>query len=218
MPSPSTTARSSPGTTGASTGNALAPDRSTPLLEIATTTTVTMTAAGTANRGASFTRTSQVSTIGRASNGSCTLAVTGARQIGKRMPASIALAIGFGMRVTVRASHGQSPVTTSSTPHSRKAPTALGKSSVPVEARSSAAAGVDHTTEIGMRETVLSTTVMSPGTTHSTNSPDAAWSSLAPTLCSPAIKRANDDANPVIPATSPAKIGWASDAGRILPA
>ena len=38
-----------------------------------------------------------------------TEASTGARQMGNRMPASIALAIGFGMRVIARASHGHKP-------------------------------------------------------------------------------------------------------------
>ncbi len=68
------------------------------------------------------------------------------------MPASIALAIGFGMRVIARASHDHSPVASSSTPHSRNAPTAAEKSSVsPFAATSSAAPGVDHANESGIR-------------------------------------------------------------------
>ena len=45
-------------------------------------------------------------------SGCSTEAVTGARQIGNRMPASIALAIGFGMLVIARPSAGHSPLST----------------------------------------------------------------------------------------------------------
>ena len=124
-----------------------------PPAEIATTTAVATTAAGTAQRGANLTTTSHTrTTISPCHQVSPTDASTGARQIGSRMPASIALAIGFGMRVMARASHGQRPVISSSTPHSTNAPTAAEKSSVsPFAATISAAPGVDQAIEIGMR-------------------------------------------------------------------
>ena len=114
---------------------------------------MTTTAAGTAQRGARRTRISQTTTTGIAcAQVSPVTANTGARQIGNRMPASMALAIGFGMRVIARASHDQSPVASSRTPQSMKAPTAAEKSSVsPFAATSNAAPGVDHANDSGIR-------------------------------------------------------------------
>jgi hypothetical protein len=179
-----------------------------------TTIAVATTAAGTAQRGANRVKTSQTSTTVRPCHQvSPTEASTGARQIGSRMPASIALAMGFGMRVIARASHGQSPVASSSTPQRTNAPTAAEKSSVrPLAATMSAAPGVDHAIEIGMRYRRLNATARMPCPTQSTNRPDAASAAVAPTACSPAISRANELANPVIEPMIPAVMGCAIEA------
>ncbi|GAA3741615.1 hypothetical protein GCM10022239_16570 [Leifsonia bigeumensis] len=68
------------------------------------------------------------------------------------MPASIALAIGFGMLVMSRPSAGQSPHSTMSAPQTMNAPTAPAKFAWfwPAATRS-AAPGVDQAIEIGMR-------------------------------------------------------------------
>src|ERR671912_812808 len=87
-------------------------------------TTATSMAAGTAQRGARRARSNQTSTMGTAIAGCSTAAATGARQIGKRMPASIALAMGLGMLVIARPSAGQRPASTMSTPQTMNAPTA----------------------------------------------------------------------------------------------
>lgn len=84
----------------------------------------TSMAAGTAHRGARRSSTSHTTITGAASRGCSTSAVTGAMQIGTRMPASMAPAIGIGMRVIARPSAGHSPVIVSSTPQMRNAPTA----------------------------------------------------------------------------------------------
>ena len=70
---------------------------------------------------------SQTRTIGRASSGSLTEASTGERQIGNRMPASIALATGVGIRVIARVSAGQKPVIAMRAPQTTNAPTAAAK-------------------------------------------------------------------------------------------
>ncbi|WP_166784915.1 hypothetical protein [Cryobacterium sp. TMT2-42-4] len=59
--------------------------------------------AGTIHARASLNTASQTRTTGTASSGCYTAAVTGAGQIGNRMPASIALAIGFGIQHAVDA-------------------------------------------------------------------------------------------------------------------
>jgi hypothetical protein len=43
---------------------------------------------------------------------------------------------------------------------------------------------------------------------HSTRRPDDASALVAPTACRPATTRANDDANPLIDATTPDEMGW----------
>ena len=77
----------------------------------------------------------------------------------------------------------------------------------PLAATISAAPGVDHAIEIGIRYRRLSPIARSPWTTQSTSSPDAASSGVAPTACSPAMSRANELAKPVSDATMPAEIG-----------
>ncbi len=182
-----------------------------------TATAVTTTAAATAQRGANRVSTSHTTIGGRASSGSCTAASTGARQIGNRMPASIALAIGRGIRVMVRASQGHSPVASSSTPQSRNAPTAAWKSPVVLWAATSRAApGVDQANDNGSRYRRLSPMASTPWKTQSTSSPDAASASVAPTARRPAISRAKELANPVIDPTMPAVIGWTIDTGFMV--
>ena len=131
------------------------------------------------------------------------------------MPASIALAIGFGIRVIARASHGHSPVINSSSPHNRNAPTAAEKSPVsPFAATISAAPGVDQAIEIGIRNRRLSAIESRPCTTQSTSRPDAASAGVAPTVCSPAMSSANELANPMSDATIPVEMGWATEVRR----
>src|SRR5690606_27265432 len=164
---------------------------------------------GTAQRGAQRNSTNHTSTIGRASSGCSTTAVTGARQIGSRMPASMALASGVGMRVIARPSAGHRPHSAISTPQTMKAPTAVEKLAPPLPAATSTAApGVDHTTEMGWRWRHDSTIVMRPDATHNTSRPEDACASLAPTACSPAMTRAKEVAKPLMAATSPAETGW----------
>src|SRR5215218_4250850 len=100
---------------GLSTGLA---SQSVPALT-AIATAVAAIAPGVAQRGAKRKSTTQTAITGRASHGTSIDAVTGAMQMGNRMPASIALAIGFGMLVIARPSAGQSPVSTMSTPLTR---------------------------------------------------------------------------------------------------
>src|SRR4051812_22893688 len=142
MPSETNTKGSRLGGTNCTTGATETPASGLPPADTATTTTVVNTAAGTAHRGAKRASTSQTTTTGSASRGNANEACTGARQMGSRIPASIALAIGLGMRVIARASQGQSPVMISSTPQRMKAPTAAEKSPVmPFAATSRAAPG-----------------------------------------------------------------------------
>src|SRR5690606_17994118 len=146
----------STGASGVAASSAPSPDAST-------TTTVASTAAGTTQRGAIRANSSHTITTGSPSAGNCTAASTGAMQIGNRMPASIALAMGFGMRVTARASAGQRPVTSSSTPHSTNAPTAARKSPVVASAATSTAApGVDQAKLSGIRNHRPSTIASTP--------------------------------------------------------
>ena len=47
-----------------------------------------------------------------------------------------------------------------------------------------------------------------PTVRQRTNKPDEASPSVAPTACNPATTSANDVANPLIEATSPAEMDW----------
>ncbi|GAA3224595.1 hypothetical protein GCM10010468_51750 [Actinocorallia longicatena] len=72
---------------------------------------------------------------------------------------------------------------------------------------SSAAPGVDHAVEIGIRYRSPSAIAATPIVTDSTSSPDAASRSLAPTARSPASTTANELANPTTASTTPAITG-----------
>ncbi len=147
--------------------------------------------------------------MGSASSGSFTDASIGARQIGNRMPASIALASGVGMRVIARVSAGHSPVMAMSTPQTMNAPTAAEKLWVVAWAAiSSAAPGVDQANDSGIRNRRLSTIAMIACAMHSVRSPDAASAGVAPTARRPASTSTKALANPVTAPTRPATIGW----------
>ena len=175
-----------------------------------TTTPIMATsiAAGTAQRGSQRTSSSQTMITGAASNGSCSTAVTGAMQIGNRMPASIAPASGIGMRVIARPSHGQSPLIRISSPHTRKAPIADPyEPVVPSAATSRAAPGVDQAKLSGRRNRHDSSPASTAWPMHSASSPLAASAGLAPTASSPAMTSANELAKPVSAPMTPAMIG-----------
>lgn len=95
--------------------------------------------------------------------------------MGNRIPASIALAMGFGMLVMRRPSAGHKPHSTMSTPHTTNAPTAAAKlASLSPAAISKAAPGVDHAIEMGMRYSSAKTMDVIPTVTHRVSSPDDA--------------------------------------------
>jgi hypothetical protein len=117
--------------------------------------------------------------------------------------------MGFGMLVIARPSAGQSPASTMSAPHTMNAPTAAANCCVDAAAAtSSAAPGVDHANETGMRIAIGSTMHVTPVAMQSAKSPDAACVSVAPTATRPAMTSTNDDANPVMAAMTPATIVW----------
>ena len=148
-------------------------------------TIATAIAAGTAQRGASLNRTSHVTTTGNTYNVTdvSAIATNGVRQIGKRMPASMALASGLGMRVIQRPSAGHKPHNTMSTAHTMNAVTTSENEKVPVApaASKSAAPGVDHAKEIGMRNHSGKIMHVAATTTHKISRPDDAWPGVAPT-------------------------------------
>ena len=171
-----------------------------------TATTATTRHAGTAHPGAKRSSSAQVAITGRASSGALSTALNGSRHRGRSTPASIAAASARGIRSTVRPSHGHSPASTSSTPHSRKAATAVANppSGTPAVA-SSAAPGVDQAMATGSLVRRASPMLSSPITSNSAISPDAASSAEAPTPRSPASTTANEPAKPTRPATIPAE-------------
>ena len=155
--------------------------RSTPM-----TTEAITKAAGTAQRAKKRTPTSHATTMGTTAAGWSTRLVTGARHSSTTTPASMAWAIGGGMRLISRPSIGHRPVRTYSRPARRNAPTAAAQppSTVPVLARS-AAPGVDHTSTRGRRYRRASHTIPTVWATHRTSSPDDAWAEVAPTARRP---------------------------------
>ena len=101
-------------------------------------------------------------------------------------------------------------ITGISSAQTMNAPTADANSTraVPAPALTrSAAPGVDHANDIGMRSQKPSTIQVSPTARHRAKSPDAAWTSVAPTARKPAMTSANDVAKPVMAATMPAEMG-----------
>ena len=124
------------------------------------------------------------------------------------MPASMALASEAGMAATARPNGLMSPAATMRTPTTRKAPTAAGKPplTAPVAA-SSAAPGVDHAEEIGMRNHRLSTTPASPMAIASAIRPEAACASFAPAASRPRSTTAKELAKPTKAVTRPAATG-----------
>lgn len=176
-----------------------------------TTTTITRTranAAGTAQRGATRSRTSHTATTGSTSQGFETAARTGARQSVRSTPASIACATGVGMRAISRPIPGQTAVTVMSRPVTRNAPTAAGQPPTrPPVPTSSAAPGVDQAKVIGIRVRAETSTVARPMVTNSASSPDPAWVGVAPTARSPDSTTANELVEPTRAVTSPATTG-----------
>ena len=169
---------------------------------------VATAAPATAQRGASRASSAQTMTAGSARAGSSTAACTGARQIGTRIPASIALPIAGGIRVIARASAGQNPVSSSSAAHTRKAPMALAKSPVsPPAAIITAAPGVDQAKASGSRKARLSAMQRMPWPSERAKRPDAACAGVAPTATRPAMTSVNELAKPVSAAMRPAAIG-----------
>ena len=123
----------------------------------------------------------------------------------------MALAIGFGMLVIKRPNAGHNPHSTMSAAQTRNAPTTDPNSMSPVPAPAltrSAAPGVDHANEIGMRNQKPSTMHVKPAARHSAKRPEAACASVAPTARNPAMTSANELAKPVIAAIKPAEMGW----------
>src|SRR5690554_685778 len=202
------TSASNCGSTGTSTGARVVAESQPVPAWTRITVTATTIAAGTAHRGAQRRSMSHTTTMGSASSGYSMTAVTGARQMGSRMPASIALASGVGMRVTARPRAGHRPHKKMRTPQTMNAPTAVSILTPPPPAAiSTAAPGVDQTIEIGCRYRHESSTVKMPDVTHSASSPDAAWESLAPTASNPAMTSGNELAKPLSEATIPVDTG-----------
>ena len=107
-------------------------------------------AAGTASSRLIRATIAQVSTIASPSTGVPATARTGARHSGSSTPASIALAIGFGIAATARPSGLNCPARMSSTAQIMKAPTApANPPGATLDPASSAAPGVDQAIEIG---------------------------------------------------------------------
>ena len=131
---------------------------------------------------------------------------TGARQSVNRIPASMALASGAGIAATARPSGFHKPATVSSTPQTRKAPTASPKPPAGAAvAASSAAPGVDQATLTGSRSRSESRMPASPMAIDSAISPEAACAGEAPTAASPCSTTAKEEAKPTKPASSPAE-------------
>ncbi len=105
-------------------------------------------------------------------------------------------------------SWGTSPVSTISTPVTRKPPTAAGHppSTVPVEA-SSAAPGVDQATVIGIRVHHASRMQEMPMRTLTASNPLDAWPGSAPTPARPLRTTTNALVKPTSAETTPAEIG-----------
>lgn len=78
---------------------------------------------------------------------------------------------------------------------------------LPAAASRTAAPGVDHAIDNGTRSRRAETTLTTAIARQIAKRPDAASDSDAPTAVSPAMTRANDEANPEIAATKPARIG-----------
>src|SRR5437868_7181466 len=143
---------------------------------------------------------------GAAIQGIEVIAVTGARQILSRTPASMAEAIGWGMAAMRRASGGRKPAATISRPQSRNAPTAAPKLGEGV-VRSRAAPGVDQAMVIGRRWRRPRRMATTPTETQRASSPEAAWSDEAPTARRPASTTVKELAKPTRPVTTPAMMG-----------
>ena len=172
----------------------------------AITPTATATAAGTASSRLIRATTAQASTMASPATGCSAPARTGARHSTNRMPASMAFASGAGIAATARPSGFHSPAAVSSTPQTRKAPTASAKPPAGAAvAASSAAPGVDQATLTGRRSRSDSRMPASPIATDSAISPEAACAGLAPTATSPCSTTAKEDAKPTNPASSPAE-------------
>lgn len=174
------------------------------------TTRAAPKAAGTAHRGRTASTISHTASTGAIAPGSWASAVTGATHSGSSTPASMACATAVGMRVTRRASAGQSPVANSSAAVTANAPTAAGHppATAPVVI-SSAAPGVDHALVIGIRNLHDSSIEAAPIARLTATKPDAACAGLAPAARNPASTTANEDVKPTSAHTTPAPIGTA---------
>src|SRR5208283_2130400 len=84
----------------------------------------------------------------------------------------------------------------------------------PVAAKS-AAPGVDHAEDIGIRHATLSPIPANPIAIDKAIRPDAASALLAPTAVSPLMMTAKDEANPTKAVMTPATIGCIADRGVI---
>ena len=165
----------------------------------------TRTAAGTARSRRIRATTSHVPNMARPSNGNSTIASNGARHRGRSTPASIALASGTGIEVTIFPSCFQHPARTMRVAVTRKAPTTTGNppSGADSVARN-AAPGVDQAALMGILVRRLRKMPQAPMATAAAMSPDAASSAEAPTAVSPWTTMANDPAKPTNAASTPA--------------
>src|SRR5690606_34518167 len=102
-----------------------------------------------------------------------------------------------------------SPHSTMSAPHTMNAPTDAAKCASSLAAATrSAAPGVDHAVEIGIRYRHARKMQLSPVVTHAMSRPEEACASVAPTAWRPAMTRAKEVAKPAIDATIPAETDW----------
>ncbi len=172
------------------------------------TTLAARNASGEAQRGASRCARAHTTITGATASGFAATPSTGPRHSWNSTPASIACAIGVGIRAISAPSAGTSPVSTISTPTSTNAPTAAGQppSTAPVAA-SSAAPGVDQATVIGRRVRRESSIEHSPISTLTASSPLAACAGEAPTPSRPARTTTKELVNATRPEMIPAETG-----------
>jgi len=149
-------------------------------------------------------------TTGSARAGISATASNGTRHSGRITPASIACASVTGISPTIRPRGFQSPVMTTSTPANTNAPTPAAKPpSGNPEVASSAALGVDHATEIGIRFQRLKTIPHRPMAIASAIKPDVACSAVAPTPLRPCKTIAKELAKPTNAERMPALVALA---------
>ncbi len=165
-------------------------------------------ATGDAQSGASQQSTTQTTTTGITSAGYSALAAKGATQKLKITPASIALAMDLGIEDTNSPSFGQSPVRARSNPQTKIPPNALLNPTPETdELASSAAPGVDQTTDKGILNFQLSSIERTPQKTSMRATIETVCSLVAPIVTNALRKMAVVAAVPVTLATVPASIG-----------